>query len=282
MTYAEQILREILTEEANLDAVTDAIKKRYEVELTYRADQDPKGSGKRIIQPVVLGHSKSGNLVLRAFQPYGDTKTKTPGWKMFRLDRIEGWEGNKNKHFSEPPGAQFSAEGKYNPKGDNSMTDVLVQADFGNAAAYAQGTGKYKGLKAANDRRAAEKRERDPLYGLKKQLKKKPVNIKDMPNLAKNFYNWQGSEGQQYFQNGANAKSANDMQQVQNFGDENATQTVGPITKGNIETRNNNSRVSYNKISNNGPIYKDNTSQEEPENTKPNDEINNNNEIEKK
>ena len=82
MNYAEQILKDILTEEANLNSVTDAIKKKYEVELTYNADDDPKGSGKRIIQPVTLGHSKSGNLVLRAFQPYGDTKTKIPSWKL--------------------------------------------------------------------------------------------------------------------------------------------------------------------------------------------------------
>ena len=279
MTYAEQILKEILTEEANLDAVTDAIKKRYEVELTYKADDDPKGNGMRVIQPVVLGHSKSGNLVLRAFQPYGDSKTKTPGWKMFRLDRIEDWEPNKSKHFSEPPGAQFSAEGKYNPKGDNSMTDVLVQANFGGAAEYAAGTGKYKGLKAANDRRAAEKRAKDPFYDLRKNIKKS-YNANDIDYIRKNIAAWQGSEGQRFFQNGgANAQSADELSQVQNFGDEQATQTVGPITKGNTETRNSNVQPQYTRIAANGPVYKN--TPEEPDETETDNETNNN-EIEKK
>lgn len=277
MTYAEQILKEILTEEANLDAVTDAIKKRYEVELTYKADEDPKGSGKRIIQPVVLGHSKAGNLVLRAFQPYGDTKTKTPGWKMFRLDRIEGWEGNKGKHFSEPPGAQFNAEGKYNPKGDNSMVDVLVQANFTGAADYAKGIGKYSGLKAANDRRAAEKRAKDPYYGLRKNIKN-AQNANDVDYIRKNIEAWQNSAGHQFFKNGGNTQSANDMAQVQNFGDETATQTVGPITKDNTETKNTAINPSYNRISRNGPMYKD-VNYEEPEDN--NQEEINNNETEK-
>ena len=85
MNLAEQVLKEILKEEANVAYVSDAIKKKYEVELNYQADDDKKGSGKRIIQPVALGHSTKGNLVLRAFQPYGDTKTKIPKWKLFRI-----------------------------------------------------------------------------------------------------------------------------------------------------------------------------------------------------
>ena len=280
MTYAEQILKEILTEEANLNPVTDAIKKRYEVELTYKADNDEKGSGPRIIQPVVLGHSKSGNLVLRAFQPYGDTKTKTPGWKMFRLDKIEGWKPNKSKHFSEPPGAQFSAEGKYNPNGDGSMTDVLVQANFGGAAEYAAGTGKYSGLKAANDRRAAEKRATDPYSDLRKNIKKS-YNANDIDYIRKNIEAWQGSEGQKFFQNqGANASSADELSQVQNFGDETATQTVGPITKDNIETNNTAVTPTYSRVAKNGPVYKD-VPEEDPDNNETNNEENNN-DIEKK
>ena len=281
MTYAEQILREILTEEANLDAVTDAIKKRYEVELTYKADDDPKGSGMRVIQPVVLGHSKSGNLVLRAFQPYGDSKTKSPGWKMFRLDRIEDWEPNKGKHFSEPPGTQYNAEGKYNPKGDNSMTDVLVQANFGGAAEYAAGTGKYKGLKAANDRRAAKKREEDPFYGLRKNIKQS-YNGNNIDYIKKNLAAWQGSEGQRFFQNaGANSQSADEMSQVQNFGDEQATQTVGPVTKDRTETRNTNVQPKYTGIAKNGPVYK--STPEEPDEFEIElDNEENNNDTEKK
>ena len=170
--YAELIIESILKEDARQMDVIDAIKKRYEVGINYKADGDVKGSGYRIIQPVAYGKTSSGNMVIRAFQPYGDTKTKIPSWKLFRLDRIEDWKPNKNKHFSEPPIAQFKSEGKYNPNGDKSMTDVLVQASFSGSEDYAKGIGKYSGLKKANDERAARKREQDPLWDLRKNIKK--------------------------------------------------------------------------------------------------------------
>lgn len=273
MNYAEQILKDILTEEANLNSVTDAIKKKYEVELTYNADDDTKGSGKRIIQPVTLGHSKSGNLVLRAFQPYGDTKTKIPSWKLFRLDRIEDWKPNKNKHFSEPPVAQFKSEGKYNPNGDKTMTDVLVQASFSGSEDYAKGIGKYSGLKKANDERAARKREQDPLWDLRKNIKKSYDGNK-VDYIKKNVEDWQNSEAAKAFRRG-NTSSAYEMSQVQNFGDDKSTQTVGPVFKQGTEVRQApEQNMNYSKPANNGPVYKDQEIPDNQENT-----VDNNNEI---
>ena len=73
-----------IDESVDPQKVMDAIKKRYEAKITYAGDENGKGSGVRIIQPVAYGLSKAGNPVIRAFQPFGDTTTKVPHWKLFR------------------------------------------------------------------------------------------------------------------------------------------------------------------------------------------------------
>jgi hypothetical protein len=268
MNFAEQILKEILNEEVNIPYVSDAIKKKYEVELNYRADEDEKGTGKRIIQPVALGHSRSGNLVLRAFQPYGDTKTKIPKWKLFRLDKIEEWKPMKKRRFRRPPGKQFNAEGEYNPNGDGAMTDVLIQADFTGQEAYAQGTGKYAGLKHANDERAEQKRSKNPYIDLQKNIKKSFDGNK-IDYIKKNIEDWQKSKGSEFFKKDkGNKQSAYEMSQIEDFGNDDTTQTVGPITKNNVDIKSKSTKpLNYQQPKNNGPVMKNNNNEEENENT---------------
>jgi hypothetical protein len=127
-SYAENILRSILLEEVNQADVIDAIKKRHSVSITYDADNSSVGHGQRIIQPVAYGKTKAGNLVIRAFQPLGDTKSRVPSWKTFRLDRINDWKPDNSKSFDEPP----SNYGLLNPNGDDAMAEVYLVADFGN------------------------------------------------------------------------------------------------------------------------------------------------------
>jgi hypothetical protein len=259
MNLAEQVLKEILKEEANVAYVSDAIKKKYEVELNYHADNDVKGSGKRIIQPVALGHSSKGNLVLRAFQPYGDTKTKIPRWKLFRLDRIEDWIPLKKRKFTRP--------NSYNPNGDDTMTDVLIQADFTGSEAYEKGQGKYSGLKRANDERAAKKREKNPFIDLQKNIGKSFDGNK-IDYMKKNIEDWQKSQGADFFRKDkGNKQSAYEMSQIEDFGDEETTQTVGPITRKNVDTKQPKSgKLNYQNPKNNGPVLKNNNEEEENEN----------------
>ena len=61
--YIRSTVRSILMEEANMDDVVDAIKKKYEVDITY----DDGANGPRRIQPCAYGRTSKGNLVLRAF-----------------------------------------------------------------------------------------------------------------------------------------------------------------------------------------------------------------------
>ena len=39
-----------------------------------------------------MGNSLAGNDVVRVYQVGGDTKTIEPGWKLFRVDRMNGFK----------------------------------------------------------------------------------------------------------------------------------------------------------------------------------------------
>ena len=133
MSFFSDIVESILlTEGVPVGKVNDAIDRTYEVEINYRTDGKDNATGKRIIQPVAYGLTKAGNPVIRAFQPYGDTTSKIPSWKFFRLDRIIGWKPKFKQKFTEAPPGMHNAEGNFNPNGDKTMSVVYNIAQFGN------------------------------------------------------------------------------------------------------------------------------------------------------
>lgn len=125
-----------LNESADVKAVNDAINNRYEVVITYHSKGKDENTGQRLIQPVAYGTTTAGYPVIRAYQPYGDTTTRTPSWKFFRLDRIDEWRPLTMHQFSMPPGASREATlGSFNPNGDETMAQVYNIADFGGGSA---------------------------------------------------------------------------------------------------------------------------------------------------
>lgn len=122
MTLFEQIVSEVITEDVGIGKVNDAIERTYEVKINYQSEHD-NASGERIIQPVAYGLSKKGNPVIRAYQPYGDTKTKTPAWKFFLLSGIKSWKPLFKRSFRVP------AEG-FNPTDDKTMSTVYKISKF--------------------------------------------------------------------------------------------------------------------------------------------------------
>lgn len=261
------ILRKVLNEAATPQQVTDAIKKRYEVKIKY-GDNEQKGGGQRIIQPVAYGTMKgTGNPVIRAFQPFGDTKTKVPHWKMFRLDKIEDWKPLRNRHFDDPSKGQFAkgkftptgAEGAFNPNGDKSMDQVFIVADFDGAKERYNAN-----LRKHNDEVNAKKVEQDPFYNLRQNIKK---SIKGDPEIMKRVAEWQRQkEEREKKKKGPNQQSSEEMASIRSFGNNNTVQTSGPITKGNAEkqavVQQRPKNDEYEKIAQNGPVYKQQT--EEP------------------
>ena len=263
MDFLEQIFQELLTEEARTVDVVDAIKKRYEAKITYKADNDPKGSGERIIQPVAYGTTKAGNPVIRAFEPYGDTKTKVPAWKFFRLDRITSWKALRRNKFSEPPADQWrmsGAEGKFNENGDETMAEVFLVADFkGTKARYERG-----GLAKYNANRTARKKQDNPLHDFERNIEKSK-EIGKVDYIQRNVAAWnkekEEREKRKQLQNRRNNKgnkaSISDMEKAQNFPTD-TVQTVGPVKKQNtdIETTDNKQPLDYTNVQQSGPVYK--------------------------
>ena len=120
-------LKNLILEVASLGAVRDAISKKNKCVIYYIGDE-PGGKGLREIEPVCLGYSKAGNLVLRAWDYEGSSHTAykgkqpLPGWRLFRLDKITMFRPLDINFFDPRP--------NYNFNGDRSMTRVLINAEF--------------------------------------------------------------------------------------------------------------------------------------------------------
>lgn len=125
MDYFRLLLEKTFLNEgiATVSNVNDAIDNLKQVEIRYNSGGESVAMGRRIIYPVAYGVTKSGNPVIRAFEPYGDTKTKTPAWKFFRLDRIKKWRP-LSKSFD---GSELQG---FNENGDETMSIVYNIANI--------------------------------------------------------------------------------------------------------------------------------------------------------
>lgn len=120
-------LKSLITEAASIDDIKKSIKQRQVCSIYYEGSE-PGGRGLREIEPVALGRSKAGNLVLRAWDREGSSHTAykgeqpLPSWRLFRVDKITMYKPLRDI-FTEPkPG--------YNFNGDRSMTQVIIIAKF--------------------------------------------------------------------------------------------------------------------------------------------------------
>ena len=119
-------LSKLITEVAAIDDIQRSIKQKNVITINYQGDE--YGKGYRDIEPVCLGISKKGNMVLRAWERQGASHSNKvegnpiPGWRMFRLDKILTYALQGDKFNEVRP--------LYNPNGDNSMVRVIVNAKF--------------------------------------------------------------------------------------------------------------------------------------------------------
>lgn len=113
----------ILKESVSVNSIEDSIKNRYRVVINYEGDPSHGiAPGIRTIEVYAYGLTKAGNPVIRAFQPYGDTASKVPNWKFFRIDRIKSWKPTYSLVTKPANG--------FNPDGDRSMSVVYSIANF--------------------------------------------------------------------------------------------------------------------------------------------------------
>ena len=126
-----ELLREILLEESvSVEDITDAIDNHTRVIMNYNSTRgEGNNTGPRVVEVYAYGLTKAGNPVIRAFQPYGDTTSRVPSWKMFRLDRIDNWNPT-NQTFNRPASDYYKGLGDFNPNGDNTMSIVYKVTKF--------------------------------------------------------------------------------------------------------------------------------------------------------
>lgn len=99
MVILSEIATDLLLEQdSKLEDIRKAIEERIPMSIYYRGPGDEVREGQRIdIEPIVLGkNKKSGNLVIWAYVFKGISKKGLPGWKMFRVDRINSTKLNYN------------------------------------------------------------------------------------------------------------------------------------------------------------------------------------------
>ena len=121
----------LLTESVGVDEVNDALDNHKRVIINYRSKGEDKNTGARVNEVYAYGLTKAGNPCIRAFQPYGDTTSRVPSWKFFRLDRIIEWKPTEQT-FDRPADFYYKNLGNFNPNGDETMSVVYKVAKFGN------------------------------------------------------------------------------------------------------------------------------------------------------
>jgi len=119
-------LSKLILETANLDVVQDSIRKKNVITINY--DGKEYGRGFRVIEPVCVGYSKKGELVLRAWEREGVSHSKVtknnpvPGWRFFKLVKILTYQPQGDTFYEMRP--------DYNPDGDKLMSSVILNAKF--------------------------------------------------------------------------------------------------------------------------------------------------------
>ena len=132
MKLLEKTINKILLKETvSISDVESAIDNHNKVIINYHSKGEDNNTGARVIEVYAYGLTKAGNPVIRCFQPYGDTTSRVPSWKFFRLDRISAWEPTKQV-FSRPADKYYKGLGEFNENGDETMSVVYKIATFDN------------------------------------------------------------------------------------------------------------------------------------------------------
>ena len=116
------IAESLILEVAGKSTIMDCMIQKRIVEVYYDDDEDPGGKGRRWVEVYCYGTSKAGNDVVRVYQVGGDTKTTQPGWKLFRVDRMNALK-KLSGTFSEP-------RPLFNPTGDKDMVKIYNITKF--------------------------------------------------------------------------------------------------------------------------------------------------------
>jgi hypothetical protein len=125
MLLLEAYVRQILLEGVSESAITKAIKTRERQVINYISSVPGYeiADGLRYIDIYALGVGRfEDELCIRAYQPFGDTASSVPGWKIFYLKDITFMRGISVINKEVAP--------NFNQSGDRWMKSVILMADY--------------------------------------------------------------------------------------------------------------------------------------------------------
>lgn len=122
----------LLEQDSKITDLRTAIINRKPITIQYSGPPGEVLSGPRFdIEPIIMGtNAKSGNLVIWAYVFRGTSKKGIPGWKMFRVDRIDNVDTSgltaDSFKLSDLPGYQ---KGKA-PNAMRSLSSVMIYSPY--------------------------------------------------------------------------------------------------------------------------------------------------------
>jgi hypothetical protein len=119
--------RQVLSEGVSVDEINSVINgddkgRHYHVSFNYRDDDGEVTS--RWVQIYDYATTTANNDAISAYEvsSKGGETSKRPGWKIFRLDRINNFKISKVPFYKPISDVNPSIKGKFNPTGNNTPT----------------------------------------------------------------------------------------------------------------------------------------------------------------
>ena len=106
------------------DKFLDAIKNKQWVQISYDDEEEPKHTGYRQCIVVAYGTTSRGNVAIRCYQQFGDTRTISPDYKIFLLKRLKAFKPMKNVE----KWTDDILDGRYHSGGDKNLSYPLIYA----------------------------------------------------------------------------------------------------------------------------------------------------------
>lgn len=106
------------------DKFLDAIKNKTWVQISYDDTKPSPATGFRQCIVVAYGTTSAGNIGIRCYEQFGDTRTICPDYKIFLLKRIKSFKVMRNVE----PWNDSILDGRYHSGGDKNLSYPLIYA----------------------------------------------------------------------------------------------------------------------------------------------------------
>ena len=115
--------KKLLTEGISREDIIKAIDSGLRYRVWYQGEKETTPS-MRLVDFYAYGRSRSGNEVVRIFQPFGFTTSENGKWKLLRVDRITRIEPTKYRLSNKSIDKFDPSIPAFNKTGDYSMSHV--------------------------------------------------------------------------------------------------------------------------------------------------------------